>query len=156
MATILRLLPTPSAPRSCVGGGAALSPGAGFISRLCGGLERSHTREFSVEAASFFLARMVGSGEPVPAGSAAPPSVVKRALPSPPLRRSSVELPIVAVLVAFTFEQLELSWLKSQNGYVNNQDDLFRVSDSSLFSMIMHFQKIYILMNFSIFTLSIL
>lgn len=54
------------APRSCVGGGAALSPGAGFISRLCGGLERSHTREFTAEAASFFLARMLGSGEPCP------------------------------------------------------------------------------------------
>lgn len=45
------------APRSCVGGGAALSPGAGFISRLCGGLERSHPREFTVEAASFFFSQ---------------------------------------------------------------------------------------------------
>lgn len=72
---------------------------------------------------------MVGSREPVPAGSAAPPSVAKSALPSPPLRKSSVGLPIVAFLVAFTFEQLELSWLKRQNGCVNNQDDLFCVSD---------------------------
>lgn len=54
------------APRSCVGGGAALSPGAGFISRLCRGRERRHTREFTVEAASFFLARMVGSGRACP------------------------------------------------------------------------------------------
>lgn len=61
--TSASLLPPPlrPAPRSCVGGGAALSPGARFISRLCGGLERSHPREFTAEIPSFFSTVRVGS-----------------------------------------------------------------------------------------------